>query len=168
MDCTVKIIHGLYEIDKDLLWNKVLEINQNLYQNKNNLLIIRCWESRGYWILFYFLLLWILLVQIWEWVDGEKSTFQLTGHLFSSGVWQSGRLLVDGGDEGGLDPESDEVLDVEALRVDDGVQERHDADQDSVEVAFPLRVVALLVKNDYFVLNFFFKTFLILKAHSKI
>ena len=66
-----------------------------------------------------------------------------TGHLLPAGVGQLGRLLVDGGDESRLDPESDDVLDVEALRVDDRVDERDDADEDGVEVALPLRIVAL-------------------------
>ena len=66
-----------------------------------------------------------------------------TGHLLPAGVGQPGRLLVDGRDEGRLDPESDDVLDVEALRVDDRVDERDDADEDGVEVALPLRIVAL-------------------------
>ena len=66
-----------------------------------------------------------------------------TGHLLPSGVGQPGRLLVDGRDESRLDPESDDVLDVEALRVDDRVDERDDADEDGVEVALPLRIVAL-------------------------
>ena len=59
------------------------------------------------------------------------SPHNLTSHFFSSGIGQSRRLLVDGGDEGRLDPEADDVLDVEALRVNHRVDERHDADQAS-------------------------------------
>jgi hypothetical protein len=79
-----------------------------------------------------------------------------TCHLFPSGVWEFGRFLVDGRDEGGLDSQADEILDVEALGVHHGIQERHDADQDRVKVAFPLWVVTLLFKNGNFVFNFLF------------